>query len=310
VIMDDGHPSPFEPDQLDEVLTAELDGELDAVARDFGVDAEELSARLRATPGVAVRRAALTAARELLAQVPELDELAATRLRNAALLEAAHARADRNDGTRRRGGWLLAAGGIAAAVVAIAGLAFAIGGHTTSDSKASSSPAPLAGRPNSPATTSAPKSTVASLGAFTDERVLAQTAVTLGQARAATTGPLDAGLSQKDEVAPAANSTTTDAAAAHPNSAASGFATSAGPSTTAPKGLASSGVSSSAKSASRTSALCRAPAGVAVSGELVLRATATLHERAVVVLVYAEKNAHKVVIEDTECALLNVQTLP
>jgi hypothetical protein len=305
VIMDDGHPSPFEPDQLDEVLTAELDGELDAVARDFGLDAEELSARLRATPGVAVRRAALTAARELLAQVPELDELAAARLRNAALLEAAHERAYRTNGTRRRGGWLLAAGGIAAAVVAIAGLAVAIGGHTTSDSKASSSLAPLAGRSNSPATT-APKSTVASLGAFTDERVLAQTAVTLGQARTATSDLQSGGLKQPDEVAPAANSTTTDASAAQPNSDKSGFATSAGPSTTA----AQKAVGRAAKSPSPATALCRAPAGVVVSGALVLRATATLHDRAVVVLVYAEKNAHQVVIEDTKCALLNVQTVP
>jgi hypothetical protein len=300
--MDDGHPSPFEPDQLDEVLTAELDGELDAVARDFGLDAEELSARLRATPGVAERRAALTAARERLAQVPELDELAAARLRNAALLEAAHERAYRTNGTRRRGGWLLAAGGIAAAVVAIAGLAVAIGGHTTSDSKASSSPAPRAGRANSPATT-APKSTVASLGAFTDERALAQSAVARGQAA---TSNQSGGLAQKDEIAPAANNTTTDASAAPPNSDKSGFATATGPSTTA----APKAVGSAAPSLSAPTALCRAPAAVVVSGELVLRATATLDDRAVVVLVYAEKAAHQVVIENTKCAVLNVQTLP
>jgi len=42
----------------------------------------------------------------------------------------------------------------------------------------------------------------------------------------------------------------------------------------------------------------------------VLRATATLHGRPVVVLVYAENNAHEVVIEDTKCAWLSVQTLP
>jgi hypothetical protein len=303
--MDDGHPSPFEPDQLDEVLTAELDGELDAVARDFGLGAAELSARLRATPGVAERRAALIAARELLAQVPELDEITAARLRSAAQLEAAHQRAYRNDGTRRRGGRLLAAGGIAAAALAIAGLAVTIG-HTGSDSKASSSLAPRAGPSNSPATTSAPKSTVASLGAFTDERVLAQTAVALGRARAATSDLQSGGLEQRDAAAPAANSTTTDASAAQPNSDKSGFDASGSPSTTA----AAKAVGGAAKSPSPATALCRAPAGVAVSGELVLRATATLHARAVVVLVYAEKNAHKVVVEDTKCALLDVQTLP
>jgi hypothetical protein len=300
VIMDDGT-SPFEPDQLDEVLTAELDGDLDAVARDFGLDATELSARLRATPGVVERRAALTSAREMLAQVPELDELAAARLRNAALLEAAHEHAYRNDASRRRGGWLPAAGGIAAAVVALAGMAVVIGGHHTRASKSSSAAAGVAG---SPATTNAPKSTVASLGAFTDARVLARAAVAHG--RVAENAALGAGRGQQDEVAPQSNSTTANTPGAHPSTSKNAFAESGDTSTT----VAPNRVRDAAKDPTRAPALCRAPAGAAASGQLVLRATATLDGRTVVVLVYAEANAHKVVVEDTACGLLAVQTLP
>jgi hypothetical protein len=299
--MDDG-PSPLEPDQLDEVLTAELDGDLDAVARDFGLDAEKLSARLHATPGVAERRAALKRARGLLAQVPELDALATARLRNAALLEATHAHAYRKDASRRRGGWLPAAGGIAAAVVAIAGLAVAIGGHNTQSSKSSSA---AAGAASSPATTLAPKSTVASLGAFTDARALAQIAVAHGRA-AAENAALGARPSQQDEVATAANSTTTNTPAARPSTSKSAFASSASTPTT----VAPNSVRDAAKDATGAPARCRAPARAAVSGELVLRATATLDGRAVVVLVYAEAHAHKVVIDDTACGLLAVETVP
>ena len=109
--------SPLEPDELDELLSAELDGELEAAARDLALSVDQVSSRLRATPGVDDRRIALAAARDLLAEPPELDELLAARLRAKAVRAAEEVSAARvDDRRRRRQRMLLAAGGLAAAV--------------------------------------------------------------------------------------------------------------------------------------------------------------------------------------------------
>lgn len=41
------HPAPLEPEPLDELLSAELDGEFAAAARDLGLSVDEATARLR-----------------------------------------------------------------------------------------------------------------------------------------------------------------------------------------------------------------------------------------------------------------------
>ena len=85
--MDD-HTSPLQPDELDELLSADLDGELAAAALDLGLSTDDAAARLRATPGMAERRAALAAARDLLREPTEIEELLAARLRAKAVRAA------------------------------------------------------------------------------------------------------------------------------------------------------------------------------------------------------------------------------
>jgi hypothetical protein len=55
-------PPPLPTDVVDELLSAELDGELDAAARDHGMSVDEAQAALAATPGTDARRAALARA--------------------------------------------------------------------------------------------------------------------------------------------------------------------------------------------------------------------------------------------------------
>src|SRR5262249_21198363 len=89
-------PAPLEPDELDELLSADLDGDLADAARERGSDVETARARIAATPGAPERRAALAAARELLAEAPELSELDAARLRADAVRAAEAAAPARN----------------------------------------------------------------------------------------------------------------------------------------------------------------------------------------------------------------------
>ena len=54
---------------------------------------------------------------------------------------------------------------------------------------------------------------------------------------------------------------------------------------------------------------CTSPPQVQRGDTLVLRATATLSGKPVVVLVFTGNGEHTVVVEDTNCRLLNVQML-
>jgi hypothetical protein len=58
---------PLDAGVVDELLSAELDGDFDAAARDHGLDPAVARARLAATPGVDARRDALARARDTLA---------------------------------------------------------------------------------------------------------------------------------------------------------------------------------------------------------------------------------------------------
>ena len=57
---------PLEPDVVDELWSAELDGEFDAAAADLGLSADAARARLAATPGANARRQTLEQARDAL----------------------------------------------------------------------------------------------------------------------------------------------------------------------------------------------------------------------------------------------------
>jgi len=106
-------PPPPPPDLVDELLSADLDGELGAACHDLGLTVEEAG---RVLAGTAARRAELARARGLLAEPPVLDDLLAARLRSAAHRAGTPAR---EAGTRRRRLRTMQLIGSAAAVLAV-----------------------------------------------------------------------------------------------------------------------------------------------------------------------------------------------
>lgn len=106
--------TPPSPELLDELISAEIDGELDAACRDLGIPPEE-AARLVAA--AAARRDELARARTLLGAPPPLDDLLAARLRVGARRATAPAR--RAAGERRRRLRSLRLAGAAAAVLVV-----------------------------------------------------------------------------------------------------------------------------------------------------------------------------------------------
>jgi hypothetical protein len=278
--MDD-HTSPLQPDELDELLSAELDGELAAAALDLGLSTDDASARLRSTPGMAERRAALAAARDLLREPAEIEELLAARLRAKAVRAAeeddATRRGDRRDRRRRL---LLAAGGLAAAIAAVVGIAAALSGSRSDTNSAGAKRA--AGPPQSGTASTAERSTprpASALGPFSDVHQLALEAVSR---------------------------------AAHAGNAFDGTGTSgfdAQKSAESPAPAANSASTTSGDHATSAGAACAAPPQLLLGGAPALRATATLSGKPVVVLVFAGAREHTVVVEDTNCTLLNVQML-
>jgi hypothetical protein len=278
--------SPFEPNELDELLSAELDGELDAAARDLGLSMAEFSQRRRATPGAEDRRAALAAARDLLSEPPEIEELLAARLRAKAVRagEEEHA-SRRGDRSRRRRQIVLASGGLAAAIAAVVGIAAGLSASrsgTSAESAKRAVAAPAAPKPTTPGPPSA-------LGPFTNVHALALAAVSGANAEQSGSTP-----------APAVGQS--NAAQATPGQ-------SNGAAFDAPSAARSTGKGSYDTSRGVGTGQCTSPPQVRRGDTLVLRATATLSGKPVVVLVFTGNGEHTVVVEDTNCRLLNVQML-
>jgi hypothetical protein len=137
--------TPLTADQIDELLSAELDGEFDAAARDLGLDPADARARLATeAPAVDARRGALAAARDALAEPPAIDELVAARVRAKAIKAAgvAHDDAQHSSRTHRLRRLAAVSGGLAAAIAVIAGLAVVLQGTDTSSKKNSTAAAP------------------------------------------------------------------------------------------------------------------------------------------------------------------------
>ncbi len=110
---------PLPADVVDELLSAELDDELDAAAHDLGLAPDAVRAALAATPGVEDRRRALARARDALATpfpltATSLDELV-TRVLHADEDDVS-ARRHARDARRRA---VFAAASVAAAVVVV-----------------------------------------------------------------------------------------------------------------------------------------------------------------------------------------------
>jgi hypothetical protein len=176
-------PAPLTPDQVDELLSAELDGELDAAADDLGLSSEQAQALLAAAPGVAVRREALQAARGALTAAPELDELADARMRSAAL-DAFRTERGNLAKPRHTYRWLAyAAGGVAAALIGVFVITASSHSSSPKESAAARAPsveAPSATRQKASGAPPAPRIDAAAaspaLGSFSTTKQLANAA--------------------------------------------------------------------------------------------------------------------------------------
>jgi hypothetical protein len=304
-------PTPLEPEQLDDLLSAELDGEFEPAARELGLSVPDAEARVRATPGADERRVALAQARDLLGVAPPIDELLAARLRAKAVraAEAEH-EVHTADRRRRRNRVLLSAGGIAAAVAAIVAVANGMSGYqpdSSSSSKSASSPSSSAERALAPTTHAA---AVAALGSFADSRSLALAAV---QQDAVTRALADSRLKGSLQTTDAAGTgravpATTTAPAPVQNQNGAGSSTTK---VDVPKASAGQSAANPPRTQydanARSAASCGVPPQVPAGDAPVLRATATLAGKPVIVLVFANATERIVVIEDTNCKLVNLQ---
>jgi hypothetical protein len=142
---------PLSPETLDELLSADLDGEFERAAAELGFTPEAARAALAASPDVAARRAALAQARDLLAAQPlALEPDAEARLVAAALSRADdHAAAPQRVNrmpTHRLRGARRALVGIGTAAAVIAGVVALSANNPAGQSK-SSNAASSAGTP-------------------------------------------------------------------------------------------------------------------------------------------------------------------
>jgi hypothetical protein len=306
--------APLEPDELDELLSADLDGELAAAARERGSDVDAVRARIAATPEAAERRVALSAARDLLADAPELTEIDAARLR-ANAVRAAEATGPVRDAAQRerRSRVLLAVSGIAACILVVAGIAFAT---SRSSSSSSSNQADSASPPRVSAHTNNTAPAPA-LGTYRDVRRLGSAALDEARRRDATT--FDAAAGSGAAGAPVLRGPARAGLSTGPTTLAP--AASQSPLRSTPDDLtqksayrravenADGTAQSTSKSSNKALRGC-SPATFAGSGdELLMQASATLNGRPVLVYVFAGHGEHTVVVLAKNCELVNVQTI-
>jgi hypothetical protein len=131
--------APLTPEQIDLLLSADLDGEFDAAAEDLGLDPAAARALLESVPTVAARRDQMALARDRLAEPVEMDELLAARLRSKALKAGADAAEEgRLEHRRRRTRLYGMVGGIAAALVLVVALGASLNTGSKSDDSSAS----------------------------------------------------------------------------------------------------------------------------------------------------------------------------
>lgn len=129
---------PLTPEQIDLLISADLDGEFDAAASDLGLEPGAARTFLESNADAQARRGSLARARDLLAEPIEIDELLAARLRTKAAKAAVEAaeedrHAQRTRRTRRYG----IVSGVAAAFIVVVALGANLGSNG-SDSDGSS----------------------------------------------------------------------------------------------------------------------------------------------------------------------------
>jgi hypothetical protein len=285
-------PRALAPETVDELLSAELDDDFDAAARDLGFEPDAARTALASVPGVDSRREALGRARDALAVLPQLDELTAQRLRSTAL--RASTQAARAGGHTRRWQRVLAVSGAVAAAAAVVVGIVAVSSHRNNPSKTaatSNAAAPKA----APGIASAPRAS--------------------GPVQAYTTSYNLGAVPDLDSLAARVKATEHNArrkdAAKSP--AALGAESTAGPNAQSFAGVSSGSASGTAGGGTvQLSLNCdvRARAFAGVAAAPTLRATATLAGAPVIVEAFAKDARTQVlVVMSVDCRLVNLRTL-
>ncbi len=130
--------SPLNPETLDELLSADIDGELADAAADLGLTLGEATAAIEAAPGSGARRAALVRARGLIGTPAPLSESEELWLVGAAIARSTDELRTLRERPRRARQALTAIGSAAAAAAVIAGIVVLAARNPASTSKSSS----------------------------------------------------------------------------------------------------------------------------------------------------------------------------
>jgi hypothetical protein len=295
-----GPEQPLSADALDELLSADIDGELDRAAVELGLAPEAARAALEASPAAGARRDALLQARALLAATTALEPAAEARLVAVALARATDERqaAGRPAVTplstnRPRNAWRVLVGvGTAAAVIAgvVALSATNPAGDKMSSSSTKRSDAPTVG--SGLQNSDAGQSIV--FGEITPGAVLR--------------GKVRHQLASSAATAPTAKAaqragTTIMAGAIDGNTA---YAPENGASTPAP-----TGADSTAAYSTRRNCIGLLGRTEHVPGTPVLSGTATFGTKPAFVVVYRQADSYLVyVLSATDCSVVSRDTLP
>jgi len=277
------NPAPLTPDQVDELLSAELDGEFDAAAADLGLTVAEARALLSEAPGATARRNALSSARDALAAVPAVDEVTGARLRSAALGAFRETRDEPATPGRSRRWLITASGAIAVALIGVFALAAVNqSSHTKSTESASrvaaNTPAPShvqppAGSGSGPTPNGLGVQSI--IGSFSNTRDLARAALGSYAKTAQKGAATDATAVQRSEFSSSTISLSTD-------QAAGAFAA--------------------------TSPQCSTrPSSVAPDDRLVGASNATLAGKRVVARVYSHGTQFVVVVLRPDCSVVAIE---
>ncbi len=304
-----GEPTPLEPDQLDELLSAALDGEFDGAARDLGLSVDEAEARF-AQPRAPIIDAS-SSPRHATCSRKRRPSTSCSR-RASAPRPCARPRPNTPrttlDRKRRRNRILLSTAGIAAAVAAVVAVATGVNGFhpdsysSSASSKASSSPTSAARRELGPAPATG-TTTVDALGSFADARALGVAAVQRDATNRALFGADRLGA----EVQPTFGANDGQAVSTGKAPAPSDQAKSS--TKTSIESRSGADAPTQYDGAAHPAASCNAPPQVPTGATPALRASATLAGKPVVVLVFTTATEHVVVIEDLACKLVNLQML-
>jgi hypothetical protein len=305
---------PLSRDIVDELLSAELDGEFDRAAADLGFDPVDARTALDTAPGIAERRAALNRARDVLALRPALEPEREAHLISAAIDRLADDLGDVRD--RRR--WLsnngraLVAAAVAAAVVA--GIAVLAATNRGSDAKMSTA-SPIATGPDRRLTPAKPLRNI-SFGDVTDVNTLrAKVRAELnGSASKATSPPTKRAANPTDglgsegilrgDVAPQGG---TGAAGV---TGTQGVVGPQGPSG-ATQGEAVNGTRRAPSGSTIRACLAAGERAAQLHSAPVLVGTGTVVGQSVIIVVFAHGTSHVVYeLNATDCSVMTRQTLP